>query len=330
LPSFTLKCPANNDVDTTKAFVHEAARPLKCKVCGNVVAGVDADSATKGKYKTTLTFGNNLHSNGGEGGFKESFITGYAIHIVDVNYKVVEDTTVTVASQGSFTCCKPATYTAFLHGDWPTDGAMFAVVPYLKLSATSTVMLPVGTGYSAAFTDVGNVAVKKVKQDFSLKGMTKAGCDELKGDKNSDAILVEAVYKAASKNVEGLSKDMFTVVDGSKACAVTAETRRLEAVQRRLSTHQLDFQTEATIPATVTYDESTVTGADLVEEVKKVAKAKSGIEPTIASADVAAPVVGAVIGVEPPVTGAAHRFAGSLLSSIIVLITVLTGPRFIA
>jgi hypothetical protein len=277
-----------------------------------------------------LTFGNNLHSNGGEGGFKESFITGYAIHIVDVNYKVVEDTTVTVASQGSFTCCKPATYTAFLHGDWPADGAMFAVVPYLKLSATSTVMLPVGTGYSAAFTDVGNVAVKKVKQDFSLKGMTKAGCDELKGDKNSDAILVEAVFKAASKNAEGLSVDMFTVVEGSKACKLTEEARRLEAIQRRLSTHQLDFQTEATIPATVTYDESTVTGADLVEEVKKVAKAKSGIEPTIASADVAAPVVGAVVGVEPPVTGAAHRFASSLLSSVIVLITALAGPRFIA
>jgi len=329
MPSFTLKCPENNDVDTTKAFVHENGRPLKCKVCGPVVAGADADSATKGKYKTTLTFGNNLHSNDGEGGFKESFITGYAIHIVDVNYKTVEDTGVTVATQGSFTCCKPATYTAFLHGDWPKDGAMFAVVPYLRLSATSTVMLPVGTGYSAAFTDVGDVAVKKVKQDFSLKGMTLVGCEQLKGDKNSDAILVESVYKAASKNVEGLSKDMFVVVDGSKACTLTA-TRRLEAVQRRLSTHQLDFQTEATIPATITYDESTVTGADLVEEVKKVAKAKSGIEPVIESADVAAPVVGAVIGVEPPVTGAAHRFAGSLLSSIIVLITVLTGPRFIA
>jgi hypothetical protein len=325
MPTFTLKCPENNNADSTKPFVHNAGRPQKCKVCGDVKAGADSRTALKGKYKTTLTFGNNLVSNGGSGGFMENMISGYAIHIVDSDGKMVKDTGVTVKAIGSLGCCKADQYTAYLDGDWPEDGAMFSVVPYLTLSSTSSVMLPVGTGMSAAFTDVGGIATKEVVQDFSLKGMTPAGCLELKDDPKSDEILVEGVYQAAYKNAPTVTKDMFSVVAGSKGCKQTP-ARRLEAVQRRLSTHQLDFQTKANIPATTTYDASTVVGADLVAAVKVAAEAKANIKPEIASADVKAPVVGAVIGEpEPPVTGAAHPIAGSLLSSIIVLVTALAG-----
>jgi len=327
MPSFTLKCPENNNADTTKPFVHSAGKPLKCKVCGAVVAGADSASAQLGKYKTTLTFGNNVASSG----FAEGMISGYAIHIVDANGKVVKDTGVKVKSAGSLSCCKPDQYIAFLEGEWPAGGAMFSVVPYLTLSSTSTVMLPMGTGMSAVFTDVGNVPTKEVLQNLALKGMTPAGCNELKDDPNSDDILVTGVHQAAAKNA-AVTKDMFAVVDNSKACRATdTAARRLEAVQRRLNTHQLDFQIKAVVPATVTYDATTVDGTDLVAAVKQAAKEKANIEPEIASAEVAAPVVGPVVGEpEAPPTGAAHPVAGCLLSSIIVLIAALAGPGLLA
>merc|ERR1719440_529934 len=160
LPSFTLKCPENNNDASREPFVHSADKPLKCKVCGAVAVGEDRDGRT-GYYKTTVTFGNNLVRTGSTDVLDESKITGYAIHIVDadgkrLNLANLQAFKVTAYRSGELPdCCNANLYVGYVAGAWPANGKMFAVVPFWNdTSSNQMQFLPVATGMSAEFTDL--------------------------------------------------------------------------------------------------------------------------------------------------------------------------------
>lgn len=330
MPTFTLKCPANNGDDTTKPFVQKADTPLKCSACA---VSVEADAGpSKSQYQTRLKFGNNAVVGGK---FNEAIITGYAIHITDADGKVVKDTGVKVPAVGSVDCCQPELYNVFLSGDWPANAAMFAIVPYVGIkngssSSEAHFLLPVGTGY-VNFTDEG-FSAKKVKQNFSLGGMDLASANRLMNDAKSDEILVAGVVAAMKAGGAEVTEPMVKVVEGSKKVTLEA-SRRLRSAERRLqSKYTLEFQTEATVPAAMEIDADTVTPASLIAAVNAAAKEKAGFNPNILSANVSTPEVGAIIGDTSEgsaATGAAYRDAGSLHASVMVLIAF-AGQRFLA
>jgi hypothetical protein len=319
-------CPAGNTAATTLPMVQSTGTPLKCMACAVASSGtVYLDSASgNNKYSASVAFGNNVY----DGAYDSSMIDGYHIHIADVDGKVLTpDVKAVTAKTGSLSCCSPQLYNVSLDGVWPANARGFLIAPFSG-SGNAKAVLPVGTQFTLlpGSDSVSTVALNKATVKTELAGLSPADCDKLY---NNPPILIAGVV-AAINNKSAVMIPVSNCV--MKTLSPCAAGRRLQGNE---ATQKLEFTTETLIPTTAGLDETALAALPtdvLITAIKENTQTLLGFTPTIASATTTSEGYTSVSiggGGEQP-TGDASRFAGSLLSSIIVLFSTLAGPRFFA
>jgi hypothetical protein len=259
-------------------------------------------------------------------------IDGYEIHITDIDGKVLANTGKSVAKKmGDLNCCSSQLYNESVSGDWPTGARGFLIVPFSG-SGSSKAVLPVGTAHTllAGSETESAVALNKATVKTTLGGLTPESCDKLHS--NPSVLLAAHVEGINALSTSTKIPVSNCIMKELKPCATGG--RRLGA--RRLQADStLEYTTETLIPASMGVDQAAIQGINattVIENIKAESQKTLGYTPTIASAT---SIVDAIVsastggGSEQP-TGDARRVAGSLLSSIVVLISMLAGPRFLA
>lgn len=327
MPSFEVKCPANNVLATRMPFVVASAtvaKPVQCQACGVTPLGVDMDP-TPGQYWVNLAWGPNMLKSSSTGmTLSESHISGYEIRIVNERGEFVGTEKVRVPSRGwssSTTCCDKAAYSIGLAGTWPEGGSAFMILPYQTMkdgNLENTYTLPIGT-MTSEFTDVMIGTVTQVVQTVALKGMTEAHARLLQDSPFAKETMAKSI---AASDKEGKIKAFMVVIE--KIQAKPSARRLAEPQGRRLAGWQVDVAYKILLPAdyTSTFDATSIDAALLKTAVETEAK-KNGMDITVGSAELAAPTATVMEGNNAATTGAANRMSGSILSSFIALVVAL-------
>jgi hypothetical protein len=284
------------------------------------------DSATgKNKYTASVAFGNNVF----DGAYSEAMIDGYEIHITDIDGTVLANTGKSVAKKvGDLNCCSSQLYNESVSGDWPTGARGFLIVPFSG-SGSSKAVLPVGTAHTllAGSETASAVALDKATVKTKLGGLTAETCDKLY---NNPSILLAAHVATINNKSTSTTKIPVSncVMKELKPCATGG--RRLQAADS-----SLEYTTETLIPSNFGLDQAAIQAipsTELIANIVEESLKQLGFTPTIASAtSTVEPIASVSTGSEAAQpTGDARRGAGSFLSSIIVLISMIAGPKFLA
>jgi hypothetical protein len=260
-------------------------------------------------------------------------ITGFEIHITDVSGTPLPNGLVTTVAKkaGYLDCCNAQLYNVSLTGEWPTDAAGFLIVPYSG-SGNNKVLLPVGTAHTIlqGYDQVAEANYLKAVSKVVLSGMPSDECKQLFD--NPSVLVAAQVDLVNSKRAEGTAEitQSNCALTDIKECLLeaTSGSRRLENHAGKAS---LEYTTETKIPTNFGVasweDVFTSSTDDLIAKIQSQSLTQLGFTPNITGAKI---TVESLTNTEQTPSSDARRVAGSLLSSIVVLISTLAGPRFFA
>jgi len=222
-PTFTMKCPSDND-EVTRLPDFTTPGSVHCKVCNMKLVG-DKDPR-KDKLWVSVNFG--ALAKGDDNDYVEGSVRAYIMTFTDSQKRFlpgrITDGLKRRPSMGKIgpdsTCCDINKYTGTYYGAYPDGAANVMIIPYMMVGTNTTLMLPLGE--SKPLTDDTTGLAKLYGGSLSI--LTKSD------DPAWEMLILKAIINATSEGTISVSNWQVAIESLN-----TTSRRRLHEDERRLT-----------------------------------------------------------------------------------------------